>query len=382
MRVRHHLKLVILGSGAALCAMPAAAAGRCGGSLSIDTPTSLFEIARRCNVDLGALREANPGLDGGAAPGGWQVAIPDEIDDYAFSGAPRGSALNDAPAIDDGRQSAEGGAYAPSHLTDDHGLRRSDAAAPGLRVHGARTATRVRVRELRDASADPVWQREATGGGARSYAAGRMSYQQRSASRIHSAGVPTIEAPRIDVSSRLPAKAGAANLKPELISCSVLRKDDGGKIHKVRKIISTPTNMFVEIEPTLDGAYDCRLTTMPAATAPNSGDGAPLPHFGLPAGQSQDIVPTSYRLPDYNAIGSADVVAPRKLTLRGTVVSRDADCLFLRSESGALWGLAAAPGAENLLGKNLTAWGVPGVGGTCGGTQSMIVSHAVYAEQM
>ncbi len=351
---------------AALTASAAQASGRCGGALGIDAETTLREVARRCNVDFSALREANPGVNPASVTPGAYLAIPDELEDYASSGAPSVSATESSPDDD--------ASYA--QLTDDHGLSGGDGAAIA-RDYGARVSTRARVSDLQLASSDPVWLREATGGGARSYAADRLSFQQRSAARIHSAGVPTIAAPANRLSAR------SAKPEAELIACSMLREQRGGEVRKVRKIVSTPTNTFVEVEPLAGGGFDCTLITSAADSVPLT-PGVPAAHYNLPTRAPTDITaPTTstYRLPDYNNINPKTDNAPTKISLSGDVVGEKNGCLLLRGENGERWALAAAPGASSLIGKHVTAWGVAGASpGACGAGKTLIVSHAVYAE--
>jgi hypothetical protein len=355
--------------GAALTALTATSAlagGRCGGALGIDAATTLTEVARRCNVNLSALYEANPGVDPRNVTPGTYLAIPDEIDDYAQSGAP--ATLETVASTEDETNYAQ--------LTDDHGL----AGDYDNRISGsynARVSTRARVRDLQRASADPVWLREATGGGARSYAADRLSFQQRSAARIHSAGVPTFAAPRN--STALSTKAAST----QLISCSVLRREEQGELKKVRKIISTPTNTFVEVEPITGGGFDCTLIS--AADSVPLTPGVPAAHYNLPPRtatvRQAPKLSSSYRVPNYNDINPRAVPAPTKISVSGDVVGEQNGCLVLEGDKGGRWALAAAPGAKSLVGKHVTAWGVAGASdGGCGAGPTLIVSHAVYAE--
>ncbi len=350
----------------AVTAAPATAGGRCGGSLGIDAPTTLAEIARRCNVNLSALYEANPGVDPRNVTSGTYLAIPDEITEYASAGAPSAPPVVATNETDDLY-------YGP--VTDDHGLS-GDYPDEAMRDYDARVSMRVRVRDVQLASRDPVWLREATGGGARSYAANRLSYQQRSAARIHSAGVPTFATPaNPSLRNAVSGKAGAS----EVISCAVLRNDEQGRLRKVRKIISTPTNTYVEVEPAAGGKFDCTLVKGADASNVVPTPGVPAAHYGI-APRTSTITASRYRLPDFNAINPKAANEPVKISVSGDVVGEANGCLLLDAGPGGRWALAAAPGADSLVGKHVTAWGVASQSGACGAAPTMIVSHAVYAE--
>ncbi len=346
---------------AALLATPAAA-GRCGGSLAVDAPTTLAEVARRCNVNLSALYEANPGVDPRNVISGTYLAIPDEIAEYAAPDAPSAPVVVATNDTDDGY-------YGP--VTDDHGLS-GDYPDEAIRDYDARVSTRVRVRDVQLASRDPVWLREATGGGARSYAADRLSYQRRSAARIHSAGVPTIIAPtNPSLRNSISANAGAT----EVISCATLQNDEQGQLRKVRKIISTPTNTYVEVEPAAGGKFDCTLVKAVDPASVATTPGVPAAHYGIAPRTS-----SGYRLPDFNTVNPKAANEPRKISVSGDVVGEAHGCLLLDAGAGGRWALAAAPGADSLVGKHVTAWGIASQSGACGAAPTMIVSHAVYAE--
>ena len=357
-------KLALAGCTGALvlAAAPSMAANRCGGSLAVDAATTLAEVARRCNVNLSELYEANPGVDPRNVAPGTYLAVPDERAGNEPASLPVVAAAN-----------ADAGGDAP--ITDDHGLT-SGYSDDAIRAYDARVSTRVRLRNVRVASADPAWRREATGGGARSYAADRLSYQKRSAARIHSAGAPVFPK-SVDPSFRntISAKTDGA----ELISCATLQGDKAGSIRKVRKIISSPTNTFVEVEPIPGGGFDCTLVSGPNAADIAPTPGVPAAHFGLP----QYLTPSvkrSYSLPDYNTINPKVASEPQKFAVSGRVVGDANGCLMLDAGTAGNWALASAPGADSLIGKHVTAWGVASQSGACGTAPTMIVSHAVYAE--
>ena len=349
---------------AAMVASPALASNRCGGSLAIDAPTSLAEIAQRCNVNLSALYEANPGVDPRNVTSGTYLAIPDENTEYAPTGVSTSPTL--VATIDAGSD---------HQTTDDHGLT-GEYPDEATRDYDARISSRMRVRNTRFASNDPVWMRASTGGGNRSYAADRASYQQRSATRIHNAGVPTIVAP----SNPLLRNSISANMSDtEMISCAVLRESENGKLRKVRQIVSTPTNTFVEVEPIGGGKFDCTLVSAGSAADIALTPGVPAAHYGKTP-RTPSLSSNRYRLPDFNAINPKASAPPNKIAISGEVVGEAQGCLLLDAGAGGHWALASAPGADSLIGKHVTAWGVASRSGACGAAPTMIVSHAVYAE--
>lgn len=375
------ISLVAMAVSAAM--VTPAMANRCGGSLAVDAPVSLAEIARRCNVNLSALYEANPGVDPRRVTPGTYLAIPDESDDpYAPNSAPT-TPLFDNDETETGTRNYFG------IVRDDHGLSGGDDIAT-VRDADAAISTRARVRDLRRASADPVWLSEATAGGQRSASADRMSYQQRSAMRIHNAGVPQVGAGFSNAISATPIKATRPVAEGELISCATLKNSPHTELRKVRKIISTPDATYVEIEPSRTGGLDCALisatpTGEPVALTP----GVPAAHFNLPPKSRAPIKRvdgidaisnSTYRLPDYNAINPSPRVKPQQISITGNVVGEADGCLVLQTDQGASWALAAAPGARSLVGKHVTAWGVSSVSGSCGTAPTLVVSHAVFAE--
>lgn len=93
--------------------------------------------------------------------------------------------------------------------------------------------------------------------------------------------------------------------------------------------------------------------------------------------------PPGYRLPDYDAIGKLPHSAAfrqLKFSLTGEIVDEDDGCLTLKTANNNVWLLAAAPAAPDMMGKNVTVWGVRGAAASCGAGPSMLVSHTVYAE--
>ncbi len=347
-----------------------ASAGRCGHSYAVDAPTTLATVARQCNVNLSALYEANPGVDPRNVRPGEYLAVPDEIDHVTILVA-------DEPRQETNTVQAE---TAANQTHDDRALIISDAGEGGwggyARWQGARgnftgPALRVGFRDRQSSlSSSSAWQRDETGGARQHANADNLSYQQLSALRIHSAGLPATP-------TRFAGASASRNVK--LIECQILRKRDGGKIHKVRKIISTPEKTFVEINAVTEGdGSDCRLIS---ASAPvQLMPGVPAAHYNAPA------VDTGYRLPDYTKIG--DITAAlesglqQKIVLHGEIVDSTDGCLLLKTDNDVLRKLSILQPADDLLGKEVTIWGAPSVGGACGtGASSILISHAVYAER-
>ncbi|MEM8771094.1 MAG: hypothetical protein AAGD92_05510 [Pseudomonadota bacterium] len=356
-----------IGAAAGLAPAASIAASRCGGALSVDAPISLAEVSRRCNVSIAALKEANPGVDPANVRPGARLAIPDETN------------LGGVPAFDgDGNTSDEG--EPPASERVDHAWLGSAQPSAGLRRHNARRSQRIRIRERSSVGAERVLIREQSVNG-RSAVPDRLSYQQRSALRIHNAGVPTtlpgFKSSPVRINAPTQAKPSA-----KLIACTGLENSDNSGAHKNQKIVSEQTNAFSGIEATPNDGFDCRLLhadhapvdLTPASTTPQ-------PHYGLPVSSS-----AKYRVPNYNAIGltggvsSVSAPATSRFTVSGDIIGHEDGCLLLRSKGGETWGLAAAPAAQTLIGKHVTAWGVEAAKSTCGDARTIVVSHAVYAE--
>ncbi len=354
-------KIIGIGAvGAAFFVMAAPAqAGRCGHSYAVDAPTTLVTVARQCNVNLSALYEANPGVDPRNVRPGEYLAVPDEIDSTMISvvDAPVSTPSAVQPSLID----------SPAHevgatIINDTGI--SDAGRAGV-------AQRVSYRDQWSSSSSRAsWLREEAGGARHHANSDTLSYQRLSALRIQSAGLPTASARFAEAE----APSGV-----QLIECQVLRKRDGGKIHKVRKIISTPDNTFVEIsEMKLGQGADCRLisTSAPVQLTP----GVPAAHYTTPA------VGTGYRLPDYSKIGDIAVThrlveRRRVISLRGEIVDNTNGCLLLKTDNDVLRRLSTTQSADDLLGKEVTVWGTMSSNGACGAGASILISHAVYAER-
>jgi LysM repeat protein len=342
--------------GAAFLVMAApASAGRCGGSYAVDAPTTLVTVARQCNVNLSALYEANPGVDPNNVRPGEYLAVPDEIAGSTVSvvAAP----LAQLPAVQS--SSSNGPAHGVSEtIIDDAGL---GGNYPGV-------ARRISYRDQWNSSSSrSAWLREEPLGARQHANSENLSFQRLSALRIQSAGLPTAPA-------RFARANGASDV--QLIECQVLRKRDGGKIHKVRKIISTPENTFVEISAMNEGGgTDCRLI---AASAPvQLTPGVPAARYTTP------VANTGYRLPDYSKIGDITITSRptqrQKISLRGEIVDSTDGCLLLKTDNDVLRRLSTTQPADDLLGKEVTVWGTMTRDDTCGA--SILISHAVYAER-
>ncbi len=343
-----------------------AQAGRCGHSYPVDKPTTLTEVARQCNVSLSALYEANTGVDPSHVRPGEHLAIPDELDDYA----PIVHEETSGPVAEVSTGSSHpyivSRDYSPT-FSDDMGM-----SAPSDR----RELQRISARE-NDVVHSPVWLREENLGARRHTSGDRLSYQQLSALRIANAGL-----------QRTPIRSvsGSPVAQTELIECPVLRNGHDGKIHKVRKIISTPENTFVEISTSSNGeGFDCTLISgaEPVALTP----GVPAARYTTPTDRAKTPNNTGgYRLPDYNKIGfipvsPAPVVRDEPMMLSGIVFDVDRGCALLKTENGDLWRLSADQPANSLLGKQVNVWGTPTRNdAVCGSGVSVKVSHAVYAE--
>ncbi|NOX82086.1 MAG: LysM peptidoglycan-binding domain-containing protein [Alphaproteobacteria bacterium] len=337
-----------------------ASAGRCGHSYAVDAPTTLVTVARQCNVNLSALYEANPGVDPSNVRPGEYLAVPDEITGSTLSVA-------DAPLA---QPSAVQPAVTDSQAHGVSGTIINDAGRAGMGGDFSGVTQRISYRDQWGSSSSrSAWRREESLGARQHANSDTLSYQRLSALRIESAGLPTA-----------PARFAGANSSAgvQLIECQVLRKRDGGKIHKLRKIISTPENTFVEISAMSEGeGSDCRLIS---ASAPvRLTPGVPAAHYTTPTAD------TGYRLPDYSKIGDI-VVTPRlvqrrKISLRGEIVDSTNGCLLLKTDNDVLRRLSTTQPADDLLGKEVTVWGTMSSNGACGGGASILISHAVYAER-
>ena len=111
--------------------------------------------------------------------------------------------------------------------------------------------------------------------------------------------------------------------------------------------------------------------------------GVPAARFTEAPATVFSTAPSGYRLPDYDAIGKmphSEALRQLKFSLTGEIVDEDEGCLTLKTANNNVWLLAAAPAASEMIGKNVTVWGVRGAAASCGAGPSMLVSHTVYAE--
>ncbi|GJL95857.1 MAG: hypothetical protein DHS20C05_22620 [Hyphococcus sp.] len=381
--MRHSLNIAAISAvSTLLLSVGPAEAGRCGHSYPVDKPTTLTEVARQCNVNLSALYEANPGVNPNNVRPGEHLAVPDEIDRYDQNAQVHAS--TPAPSQNTSEADVSSGSSHPYIVSRDYSAPITDDV--GLSASYERAELR-RVSSRVDRSDDqfPVWLREENLGARHHSSADRLSYQQLSALRIANAGLP-----------RTPIRAVSSTpvVQTELIECPVLRRRSDGRIHKVRKIISTPENTFVEISASPSGAgFDCALISggeissreMPTSTSVALTPGVPAAHYNKTSNNSRSRA-GGYRLPDYNKIGfipvsPTPVLSNEPMMLSGSVFDIDRGCALLRTENGDLWRLSADQTTTSLLGKEVSVWGTQTRNdNVCGSGISVKVSHAVYAE--
>ena len=184
-------------SAAAFAAATPASAGRCGGSLAVDAPTTFARVARACNVSVGALREANPGVNSGNVRPGEHLAIPDEIIPGAGgSYAPVAAVDTDVSSTVSSHPYLASPGY-HSSVADDYGMNYS-APVQDYRGDGARSAQRIRIRDARVSSTAPSWLRPEAQRGGHYSASSRLSYQKFAALRIKNAGFQLASATGVD----------------------------------------------------------------------------------------------------------------------------------------------------------------------------------------
>ena len=66
--------------------------------------------------------------------------------------------------------------------------------------------------------------------------------------------------------------------------------------------------------------------------------------------------------------------------LVGEIVDIYEGCMLLQTRTGGLWRASSSGPTAGLIGKDVTIWGAPVVGGACGSGPSMAISHIVFAE--
>jgi len=325
-----------LGVGA-LTLATAEATGRCGGVYPADAPTTLQAVAGQCNVRVSDLREANPGVDPDHVLPGERIAIPSEIDPYANAA----TEIVEQAIAETNESETSSNAYA--------------GITSSFRVDPSRAAHRIRVRDHRTSASGRasgvIWFSRESTQASRYSASAPLSFQKLAARRIHTAGLAL---PAAQYASAPPSSLRYAD-------CFVKEEQQSGLPRKLDQ------------EPWMSGAsdavaaddesYECMTIAAPAVPA--------TPSLG-------------YRLPDYGSIGfEVEKRTPGStatFALVGEVVDINASCLLLQTRSGGLWRLSSGGPTQGLIGKNVTVWGAPVVGGACGAGPSMAVSHIVFAE--
>ena len=222
-----------------------ALANRCGNSLPVDAPTKLVDVARKCNVNLSELYEANPGVDPGDVRPGEHLAIPDERERGVVAAAP-------APVNDDDVTTSESASKPIAHpIIASYGgkgvaIRREDSRDYRRLARTSRgvQSGAIRVRDVEVSEAAPSWLRANR---RHNDSLERLSFQARSKLQLAAAtNTPRLSAPIYLAGDRT-------------IECPDLRDQQGGKIHQVKGILATDKTTYVEVSERADGAYDCTL---------------------------------------------------------------------------------------------------------------------------
>lgn len=165
-------------------------ASPCGGAYAVDAPTTLSRVARACNVSLGALREANPGVDPGDVRPGQHLSVPP----VRPSGA--ASPVAAAPAPQGGATGSGGGTPDSSHpyiVSPEYaaatGAGNSAKVSSSLGPQWRDNDATIRVRDARVAEDAPLWlSARAPQQGGHYGGTSRLSFQKQSAIRIRNAG--------------------------------------------------------------------------------------------------------------------------------------------------------------------------------------------------
>lgn len=297
-----------------------AMAGRCGGSLAIDAPTTLAEVSSRCNVSLAGLREANPGVDPANVRPGEHLAMPDEVTDYVGYIAPRPAPAQRSTNASAPQHIVATRAYHAPVVTDDDGF---DQIIPvqDYRGDGARLGQRIRIRDVRITPNAPSWLTDSPTGGHYSVSGG-LSYQKLSAQRIRNA-------------SWQPTATGSLKAFP----------------------------LFSDAAD--ENVLPARFTADPKITVSTT-------HPGY--AQPIDIVAV------VRETESVDQPKIKTFSLSGDIVDTYQGCLILRAKDDSMWRLAAAPPIGHMLGKTVTVWGTHATSEACNGGPAMLVNQAVFAE--
>ncbi len=322
-------------TGAAMLALSVspAMAGRCGHSYPVDAPVTLAKVARACNVSLAALKEANPGVDPSYVTPGEHLAVPDEID--SATDIPSGAA--DVAIADDGYGSAR--VYRYVEYTEPAHAPKAPSA-----VYASSSASPYFVRTSAYSSPQP-FRDDAN-----------LSYQKLSAARIRHAGIPIgpllqqqsadPNAFAISTDADLPAVLYGEPLSP-LMECSVLRRQENGRIKQVR-----------EIKPISQGrdlpAHCDAIQTISTRSA------APGAVFSGSAYQALQV--------------HSDMAV-----MEGYVSAADAECVTVQTDNGSEMRVGVDLAPVELLGKYATIWAEQTSSKRCGG---LVMSRAVYVERL
>ncbi|WDI31164.1 LysM domain-containing protein [Hyphococcus flavus] len=315
---------------AGFAAASPAMAGRCGHSYAVDTPTTLAKVARACNVSYAALAEANRGVDPGYVRPGQHLAVPDEIDNPSDPAAPAPvvDPVETSPSVQHPYIASRPVNSYRSYYDDREQVRRINASA-----------NREATTYFDTVGVSPVHTRRES----------RLSYQKLAAARIRAAGAPATPTTIAPVAA--PVMGGALKTTTisayptPLMECSVLRRQQDGKIRQVR-----------EVKPVPNGEETPLHCTSLKATAPR--------RVILSRGAAAPV--TQVRGDDLTV-------------LRGFVSAVDDQCVTLRADDGMTWRMQAPVAAHDMLGKEATVWAQSTRALQCGG---LVLDHAVYAEKL
>lgn len=335
---------ILLLSG--LSTTQALAAGRCGYSLPVDSPTTLAKVARACNVSLAALREANPGVDPAYVAPGEHLAVPDEID--KAPDVPAGSANIALPEAD----ATPAPIYRYVEYTEPARATTRKADQNEAQSSAYRTASSPYYVQVSAFEERPDFRERET-----------LSYQKRSAARIRNAGVPVYttspaaitplrSAPAAPVEISVTSDRPGANLHggalSPLMECSVWRRQENGKIKQVR-----------EFKPVPEG----RETPLHCQTITNT---------SYSAAPSASAV---FSRSAYQTLPPIEEIA----IVEGFVTDANAECVTVLTFDGAITRVGVDLAPMELLGKNATIWAEVTDDRSCGG---LVLNRAVYAERI
>lgn len=323
-------------SVAALTLATPAMAGRCGHSYPVESPTTLAEVARACNVSLSALREANTGVDPDYVRPGQHLAVPDEI-----------ASATDVPSASADLGVADGGYSAPIYRYAEY----TEPAPQSSKVASdAYVASTSPYFVQASATAPFVSEDE------------RLSYQQRSAARIRNAGRPaaapvTLSPMRSYAPNAVTISADTDMVTGEplspLMECAVLRRQPSGKIKQVREVKPVPEGRATPPH--------CMEITHASMAAPLKG-GAKF--------SASDFLKSEYE-------GAAPDASFTVLT--GYISAADSECVTLHADDGMVWRVGAPLAPMDMLGKEATIWAELTDASQCGG---LVMNRAVYAERV